>query len=399
MTRTSHVPTASSMALLLDLFAFSIAAHSAPKPLAPKPLVVCTTAASLEGMAFCRSALESGAYRVRALCRNPDSPRARALADLGADVMVADNHDVDSLVRGFENADGVYAITTWSGSQVSNEGQLLRAHDLSSASLEASEVAQGLNIFRAAEATSTLSHLVLQSMHRAGQQPRDKSVLAPLHHRAKWRLEEALRESSVRSWSILRQPTYLENFGNDEQSAQGTQLRRLRPGVVSGLLRPDEELTVIAVADLGALAVRMLSRAQHGYTLAAGSERITGRGLAAAASRVSAHGATFEYEQVPWFVLDFFVPVEYPKQLQAWLSRGGNDEGAGARGAANLDASRELLPEMRSVDDWLREKGVDQLPPAAAPLLRRRAALASLFFAIPALATAHERGPSSAGGR
>ena len=59
---------------------------------------------------------------------------------------------------------------------------------------------------------------------------------------------EALRSSSLRcAWSILRQPTYLENFGNDETAAAGTQLRRLNPGSVSGLLGLHEELTVISV--------------------------------------------------------------------------------------------------------------------------------------------------------
>ena len=32
--------------------------------------------------------------------------------------------------------------------------------------------------------------------------------------------------------------------------------------------------------------------------------------------------------QVPWFVLEYLIPVAYPKQLRRWLSRGGNDEGA-----------------------------------------------------------------------
>ena len=72
----------------------------------------------------------------------------------------------------------------------------------------ASEIRQGLNIIEAAEATDGLEHFVMQSMHRGGQPPLDETVLAPIHHRAKWELEDALSGSSL-PWSVLRQPTYL----------------------------------------------------------------------------------------------------------------------------------------------------------------------------------------------
>lgn len=347
--------------------------------LATKPLIVCTTAPSLEGMAFCRSAIASGEYRVRALCRNPQSPRAAKLASMGAELCVADNHDVNSLRRAFQGADGIYAITTWSGSGFAADGSPIRSHDLDAAALESSEVAQGLNILRAAESTPTLKHVVLQSMHRAGRKALSPDVPAPLHHRAKWRLEDELRASKLESWSILRQPTYLENFGNDEAASQGTQLRRLRPGVVSGLLGHDEELTVIAVKDLGEIAIKMLARAEHRHTLAAGAERVTGMQLADSASRVNLHGVSFKYQPVPWAVLRFLVPVDYPRQLRAWLSRGGNDEG----NEANLAASREIHPDMQSVEDWLREHGVDQMQHAPSPL--EGVTVAKLSLAVPGL--------------
>ena len=90
--------------MLLALGAQGVALTARP------PLLVCTTASSLEGVAFCRHALKNpGEYRVRALVRNPQSARAKTLADLGAEVCVADNHDVGSLERAFEGAHGVYA--------------------------------------------------------------------------------------------------------------------------------------------------------------------------------------------------------------------------------------------------------------------------------------------------
>ena len=343
----------------------------------PPPLLCVTTAASLEGVAFCERALRTpNEFRVRALVRNPDSSRAQRLKELGAEVVVADNREVESLVKAFDGADGVYACTTWSGSGFTADGTVKRSDDLDPTFLEESEVEQGLNILAAAERTPSLSHFVLQSMHRPGRTNYDHSVPAPLHHRAKWRQEAALQASTDLScsWTILRQPTYLENFANDETAAQGTALRLLRPGLVSGLLGPEEALTVISVSDLGALAVALLREGPDAHDqriLAAGSERITGSRLASAAARV--HGAAdFEYRQVPSFVLEYLIPVDYPKQLARWLSKGGNDEGV-------VDHAREesfamckrLHPEMLSVEDWLVKQGVRELPVPKVQVLQK----------------------------
>lgn len=349
------------------LMVAGLVSPSMTTPIAAPPLLCVTTASSLEGAAFCRHALRTpNEFRVRALVRNPSSLRARQLEELGAEIVVADNHDVDALSKAFDGASGVYACTTWSGSRFTADGTVVRPDDLDPRRLEESEVEQGLNILRAAEHTPSLRHFVLQSMHRAGREAPDASVDAPLHHRAKWRQEEALRASRSLgcAWSILRQPTYLENFANDETAAQGTQLRLLRPGVVSGLLAPKDELSVISVDDLGAIAVAMLRAGPEAYdqrVLAAATDRVSGELLAAAATRV--HGAcSFEYRQVPWFVLRFLIPVDYPYQLQRWLTLGGNDEGARADAAAALAECRKLHPEMQSIDEWLHAKGVAALP-------------------------------------
>lgn len=365
----------------------------------PPPLLVCTTAASLEGMAFCRHALRTpGEFRVRAVVRNPESSRALQLESMGAELVVADNHDRDSLVSALDGAHGLYAITTWSGSSFQADGTVVRSDNLDPHHLEESEVAQGLNILHAAERTPTLQHYLLQSMHRGGREPVDASVEAPLHHRAKWRQEEALLESTALGGarSILRQPTYLENFANDVTAARGTKLRLVQPGVISGLLAADEELTVISVDDLGALAVGMLREgpsAYDGRTLSAAAARISGRRLAEACSRV--HGRTdFAYKQVPWFVLRFLIPVDYPLQLQRWLSRGRNDEGADRDGARARDLIAEcaaLHPQMTSLDEWLRKQGVDSMPMpprSAADEARHRAAQAARGVRLAALTTA-----------
>jgi uncharacterized protein YbjT (DUF2867 family) len=62
-----------------------------------------------QGGAATRSLLGAG-WRVRALTRRPNRRRARALADLGADVVRADMNDPASLRAAFDGAHGVYSV-------------------------------------------------------------------------------------------------------------------------------------------------------------------------------------------------------------------------------------------------------------------------------------------------
>lgn len=375
-----------------------------------KPLLVCTTAGSLEGMAFCRQVLKRGKFRVRALTRNLDSPRAKVLQDMGAELFVADNEDIESLRRAFEGAHGVYGITTWSGATFAKDGSVQRDTSLKAQQLEDAEARQGQNIIEAALGTGkkhdgewkqhpSVKHFVLQSMHRGGRKSAaeypNPEVEAPLHHKAKWRQEDALMtrmhhdmgesESKKKArWSILRQPTYLENFDNDLDAAKNTKLRSLRPGVVGGLLDENIPLTVIAVEDLGALASRMFEEKNaikygNGGVLVAGSERVTGKALARMAKAVcNDKTLEFVYRPIPWLVLNYFIPVDYPKQLKRWLTFGGNDEGlrlpngaynhALSQRAASSDNAhdflqecRDVYPDMTTVEEWFASRGVDQM--------------------------------------
>jgi uncharacterized protein YbjT (DUF2867 family) len=52
-----------------------------------------------------------GGFAARAITRHPESPQARELAKLGAEVVAADVDDEKSLERAFAGAHGVYAVT------------------------------------------------------------------------------------------------------------------------------------------------------------------------------------------------------------------------------------------------------------------------------------------------
>ena len=73
-----------------------------------QPIVV-TGATGLQGGAVSRQLLAQG-WRVRALTRNPRSPKAKALAALGAEVVQGDMADPASLAPIFRDAYGVFSV-------------------------------------------------------------------------------------------------------------------------------------------------------------------------------------------------------------------------------------------------------------------------------------------------
>ena len=75
-----------------------------------RPIAV-VGATGLQGGATARALLGANAP-VRALVRRTDSEAARALTELGADLVAADLDDPESLRAAFTGVDGVFAMTT-----------------------------------------------------------------------------------------------------------------------------------------------------------------------------------------------------------------------------------------------------------------------------------------------
>src|SRR5687767_4440799 len=81
--------------------------------MAEKKIIAVAGATGAQGGGLVRAILDDkdGQFAARALTRNAQSDKARALADLGAEVVEADVDDVDSVTRAFEGAYGAYCVT------------------------------------------------------------------------------------------------------------------------------------------------------------------------------------------------------------------------------------------------------------------------------------------------
>ena len=78
-----------------------------------KKIIVVAGATGAQGGGLVRAILADpkGGFAVRALTRDVNSPKARALAELGAEVVAADVDDEASMRRAFAGAYGAYCVT------------------------------------------------------------------------------------------------------------------------------------------------------------------------------------------------------------------------------------------------------------------------------------------------
>ena len=80
-----------------------------------KKIIAVLGATGAQGGGLANSILNdpSGEFSLRAITRNTDSDKAKALSAAGAEVVSADLDDVESLKKAFENTYGVYGVTNF----------------------------------------------------------------------------------------------------------------------------------------------------------------------------------------------------------------------------------------------------------------------------------------------
>ena len=188
-----------------------------------KNLIVVTGATGQQGGATARELLARG-HNVRALTRKPDSPAARELAKLGAEVVAGDLDDAASLERALAGAWGAFAVqNTWEAGVEREEEQGKRV----------AEVARRVGV----------QHYVYTSVgsaHRRTGIP---------HFDNKWRVEEKVRALGFPSYTILRPVFFMDNLTSPWF------LPAIQQGQLAVALKPETVLQMIAVKDIGKYAL------------------------------------------------------------------------------------------------------------------------------------------------
>lgn len=208
-----------------------------------KDIILVTGATGNQGGAIARLLLADG-YQVRAMTRDPQGDKAKALAALGAQVVKGELDDPQSLERALSGAWGAYAVQ-------SNLAGVAREEE------------QGMRFAEIARRTG-IGHFVYSSVGSA-----DRSTDIP-HFDNKWRVEGKIRSLAFPSYTILRPVFFMENFLSPW----------LKPAILEGKLRlalaPETRLQLIALEDIGkfgALAFQQHERMNGVEVDIAGDER------------------------------------------------------------------------------------------------------------------------------
>jgi uncharacterized protein YbjT (DUF2867 family) len=103
-----------------------------------KPIITVFGATGAQGGSLARALLAEGDrhFAVRAVTRKPSGAAARALAEAGAEVVLADIDDRNSVQRALDGAYGAFLVTNF-WEHLSAEKELAQAHTLAAAAAQA----------------------------------------------------------------------------------------------------------------------------------------------------------------------------------------------------------------------------------------------------------------------
>lgn len=305
-----------------------------------KKVIAVAGATGAQGGGAARAILadpDSG-FTVRALTRNPDSPAAKELERLGAEIVRADFHDEPSVHEAFKGAYGAFLVTNfW-------------AHMSGAKEREEIEV-----LVRAAKSAG-LRHVVWSTLE-------DTRELLPLDDPRMPVLQEQynvphfdVKGESNRLFLEAGVPTTFLNTTFYFQGFQATMGPKRGDDGVLALTLPFENGKLLAgvdVNDIGRTALALLKGGEQyiGRTVGLAGDHLTGAQYAEKLG--AALGEPVRFESVPY---DVFRSLGIPAGEEiANMFQYYGDFDRQFTGARDLKTLRELNPELKSFDDWLAE--------------------------------------------
>jgi uncharacterized protein YbjT (DUF2867 family) len=308
-----------------------------------KKIIAVVGATGAQGGGLVRAILgdPNGGFTARAITRDVNSEKAKALAKLGAEVVAADIDDLESLKRAFQSAYGAYCVTFY-WAHFSPEKELA----------EATAMAQ------AAKAAG-VEHVIWSTLEDTrrwvplgdDRMPTLMGKYKVPHFDAKGEANHFFTDLGL-PVTLLQTSFYWDNFiGFGMGPKKG-------PDGVLAFTMPmgDKKLPGIAAEDIGRCAYGIFKRGKEfiGKTVGIAGEHLTGAQMAAALTK--ALGKEVRYNDVPPDVYrSFGFPGAEDLGNMFQFKRDFEHYFCGAR---NLDFSRSLNPELQTFATWLeRNKG------------------------------------------
>ena len=314
--------------------------------MAEKKVIAVLGATGAQGGGMVRAILadKSGEFTARALTRNVNSDKAKALKDLGAEVVAADVDNYESLKSAFAGAYGVFAVTFfWEHFSADKEQEQVNM------------------IAKAAKETG-IKHVIWSTLEDTrkwipledNRMPTLQGKYKVPHFDSKGEAEKYFAEQKLPVTYLLTSG-YWENmisFGwGPTRGADGKLAINLPLG--------DKKLPGIGVEDIGKSAYSIFKRGNEfiGKKVGIAGGHLTGKQMADSLTKVL--GEEVGYNAVPF---DVYRNLGFP---------GADDIGNMFQfkhdfeeyfcGARDLKFSKSLNPEMKSFDEWLKEN-VKKIP-------------------------------------
>ena len=308
--------------------------------MADKKIIAVVGATGAQGGGLVRAIVndKSGGFAARALPRDVNSDKARALAELGAEVVAANLDDIESLKRAFAQTYGAFCVTNfWEHF------------------LPEKEFTQAKNMAQAAKHTG-LKHVIWSTLEDTRRWvPLSDNRMPTLlgkykvpHFDAKGEADKEFAEFGVPTTFLLTS-FYWDNmiyFGMGPKKGPDGKLAITFP-------MGDKKLPGIAAEDIGKCALGIFKKGPEfvGKTVGIAGEHLTGAQMAAALTK--ALGQEVCYNDVPPEVYrGFGFPGAEDIGNMFQFKRDCDQAFCGAR---NRDVSRSLNPSLQTFDAWLAQ--------------------------------------------
>ena len=305
-----------------------------------KKIIAVVGATGAQGGGLVRAIVEdrSGPFVARAITRNTNSEKAKALAALGVELVTGDADDERSMEKAFRGAYGAFCVTNF-WEHMSPEREIAQATAMANAA-----------------AAAGIQHAIWSTLE-------DSRKFIPLHDdrmptlHGKWKVphfdakgvaDQAFIDAGVPTTFLLTS-FYWDNliyFGMGPRKGEDGKL---------GLVLPTgkRKLPGIAAADIGAAAYGIFKAGKEyiGKTVGIAGEHLSGEEMAAQLSNVL--GKEIHHVDVPWSVYRTF---GFPGADDLGnMFQFNHDFEKEFRGARSVEFSRRLNPAMQTFSQWLAQ--------------------------------------------
>lgn len=305
-----------------------------------KKIITVFGATGAQGGGLVRAILAdpNGGFSVRAVSRDANSPKARELAQMGAEVVAADIDDPASVRRALEGAYGAFFVTFF-WAHFSPEKEMAEARTFAEAAKDA-----GLQHVIWSTLEDTRKWVPLSDNRMPTLQEKYKVP----HFDAKGESNREFTDRGVPT-TFLHASFYWENFiffgAGPKRGADGKLALTLPIG--------DKKMAGVASEDIGKVAYAIFKKREEtiGKNIGVAGDQLSGQEMADALSR--ALGQEVVYNEVS------------PETYRSFGFPGADDMGnmfqfyrdfdTVVNELRDVDKSRQFNPELQSFESWLKE--------------------------------------------